>query len=324
MKANRMGIVAVLGIVILIVVLGCRSGSDRSPASTQTVTMEPHLQAERRLPQGLKEVASAAYPSVEGLASGSEQAQERQRAAVKELGLPLEVDCEMTGMRFRLIPAGEFVMGSPSNEADRNIDEGPQRTVKLTKPFYMGVTDVTQAQYQRVMGSKPSEWKGDNLPVEQVSWNDATEFCRRMSQLTGLTITLPTEAQWEYACRAGTTTPYYFGSNANQLGDYAWFTSNSGSKTHPVGTKKPNAWGLYDMHGNVWEWCQDWFQDSYNGLAKSDPQGPQSGADRVLRGGGWSYDALNCRSAARGRDAPDYTYGGYGVRVVLVSGGLDF
>ena len=185
MKANRMGIVAVLGIVILIVVLASRSGS--------------------------------AYPSVKGLASGSEQAQERQRAAVQATGLPLEVECEKTGMRFRLIPAGEFVMGSPSNEANRDNNEGPQRTVKLTKPFYMGVTEVTHAQYQRVMGSNPSNWKGDNLPVERVSWNDATEFCRRMSQLTGLTITLPTEAQWEYACRAGTTTPYYFGSNANQL-----------------------------------------------------------------------------------------------------------
>lgn len=292
MKAKRMGIVAVLGIVILIVVLGCRSGS--------------------------------AYPSVKGLASGSEQAQERQRAAVQATGLPLEVECEKTGMRFRLIPAGEFVMGSPSNEADRFSEEGPQRTVKLTKPFYMGVTEVTQAQYQRVMGSNPSFWKGDNLPVERVRWNDATEFCRRMSQLTGLTITLPTEAQWEYACRAGTTTPYYFGSNANQLGDYAWFNSNSGGKTHLVGTKKPNAWGLYDMHGNVWEWCQDWFQDSYNGLANTDPQGPQSGAYRVLRGGSWPYDARSCRSASRPGGIPVGTYGVYGFRVVLVSGGLDF
>ncbi len=285
--------------------------------------MEPHPQAEHRLPQGLKEVASAAYPSVEGLASGSEQAQERQRAAVQATGLPLEVECEMTGMRFRLIPAGEFVMGSPSNEANRNSYEGPQRTVKLTKPFYMGVTEVTQAQYQRVMGSNPSNWKGDNLPVEFVSWNDATEFCRRMSQLTGLTITLPTEAQWEYACRAGTTTPYYFGSNANQLGEYALFGSNSSITTHPVGTKKSNAFGLYDMHGNVWEWCQDWYQDSYNGLANSDPQGPQSGAVRVLRGGSWFSDALHCRSALRYWSGPGDSFNGYGFRV-LVSGGLDF
>ena len=313
-----LAIVAMAGAVVL-------QGSEQDPATKAT--------AEGRLPSGLSSVEGASYRSVEGLAAGSKEAQDRQREAVEATGLPLEVECKLTGMRFRLIPAGEFVLGgdmSPSEivshyggREEWYTNEGPQRTVRITKPFYMGIYEVTQAQYQAVMGGNPSLFKGNDLPVERVSWEDATEFCRRMSQLTGLTIALPTEAQWEYACRAGTTTPFYFGSNANQLGEYAWYSDNSGRKTHPVGQRRPNAWCLYDMHGNVWEWCADWYEDSYSGPAAVDPQGPQSGADRVRRGGSWNGNDRSCRSASRRWGYPGRTDNNLGLRVV-VSGGLDF
>ncbi|MDO4571257.1 MAG: formylglycine-generating enzyme family protein, partial [Planctomycetia bacterium] len=154
---------------------------------------------------------------------------------------------------WRWCPAGEFMMGSPSGEKGRYNDE-KQHRVTLTQGFWMLETQVTQRMWQSVMGNNPSKWKGANLPVEQVSWNDCVKFCEKISELSGLKIQLPTEAQWEYACRAGT-----MGAYAGNLGSMAWYDSNSGGRTHEVKTKQPNAWGLYDMHGNVWEWCSDWY-----------------------------------------------------------------
>jgi formylglycine-generating enzyme required for sulfatase activity len=216
------------------------------------------------------------------------------------------------------IPPGTFTMGSPSNESSRDSDEGPQTRVTLTRGFWMGETEVTQAQWKAVMGSgnNPSHFKGDTLPVEMVSWNDAMDFCRRLSERSGRTVTLPTEAQWEYACRAGTTTRFSFGDSDSSLGNYAWFTSNSGSQTRPVRGKQPNAWGLYDMHGNVWEWCLDWF-GAYPGGSVTDPTGASSGSYRVLRGGSWGYTARYCRSASRGGDGPTGRFHNNGFRVVL-------
>ena len=197
------------------------------------------------------------------------------------------------GMKFKLIPAGTFTMGI-GNEAHE---------VTLTKPFKMGVHEVTQAQYEQVMGVNPSHFKGAENPVEEVSWGDAVEFCRRLSDLpaekaAGNVYRLPTEAEWEYACRAGTTTMYSFGDDDSELGDYAWFLENSGTKTHPVGRKQPNAWGLYDMHGNVWEWCQDRYGDYPSGSV-TEPTGPAVGSARLIRGGCWFFTAGYCRSAYR-------------------------
>ncbi len=213
------------------------------------------------------------------------------------------------------IPGGTFQMGSPSSESGRGDDEGPVHTVDLDG-FWMGKTEVTQEQYQVIMGSNPSHFKGAKNPVEQVSWDDAMEFCGKLSQRTGQTFTLPTEAQWEYACRAGSQTRFHFGDSESQLEDYAWFAGNSGRQTRPVGQKRPNAFGLYDMHGNVWEWCADWFGD-YTSVRKKNPTGPASGSRRVNRGGGWYGNSGYCPSAHRDRDEPEDRSSFLGFRVCL-------
>jgi formylglycine-generating enzyme required for sulfatase activity len=205
------------------------------------------------------------------------------------------------GMDFVLIPAGTFLMGSN----DGSNDEKPVHEVRLSKSFYLGKYEVTQGQWQAIMGTNPSNFKGDaNLPVENVSWNEMQEFIRKLNAKEGDTkYRLPTEAEWEYAARAGTTTAYSFGNDERQLGEYAWYSPNSGNKTHPVGQKKPNAWGLYDMHGNVWEWVQDWY-GPYTAGSAVDPAGPASGSFRVHRGGGWTLVAWFCRPAYRNNGAP--------------------
>ena len=237
----------------------------------------------------------------------------------KELTLTCARDVTM---KLVLIPSGKFPMGSPAGEKDRFSDEGPQRRVTISKPFHMGVHEVTQDQYAAVMGKNPSKFSGLMNPVEQVSWEAAVEFCRRLAKTTGWAVRLPTEAEWEYACRAGSKTRFSFGDGDRDLGSHAWYSENSDKKTHPVSKKKPNAWGLYDMHGNVYEWCSDWHAKSYAGLKTTDPQGPGSGKYRVLRGGAWHNIPQYCRSAYRGRLTPGARLSSIGFRVVM-SAGLD-
>ena len=203
------------------------------------------------------------------------------------------------------LPAGSFMMGSPASDPDADSNEKPQHQVKL-KSFSIGQYPVTQEQYQAVMVKNPSHFKNNpKNPVETVSWNDAQEFCKKLSQLTGKKYRLPTEAEWEYACRAGTQTRFYFGDDATKLEDYGWYNGNSSSKTHTVGEKKPNDWGLYDMSGNVWEWCEDPYHDSYadkpeNIKNNGNTAWPSSDISlRVLRGGSWGSDSWYCRSADR-------------------------
>ena len=220
------------------------------------------------------------------------QAKQHQQAWAVHLGTPVETTNSI-GMKLKLIPAGTFTMG----------EGGEAHKVTLTKPFGLGVYEVTQEQYQQVMGTNPSKFKAPQNPVERVSWTDAVEFCRKLSALpaekkAGYVYRLPTEAEWEYSCRAGTSTTYSFGDSESELGDYAWYNSNSGATTHPVGGKKPNGWGLYDMHGNVYEWCQDWHEKSPSG-STTDPTGPSSGSYRVIRGGGWFGYSGYCYSASR-------------------------
>ncbi|MGO8689931.1 MAG: SUMF1/EgtB/PvdO family nonheme iron enzyme [Thermoguttaceae bacterium] len=230
------------------------------------------------------------------------------------------------GVKLELvrIPAGEFLMGSPKSDNNALGDEKPQHRVQITRPFYLGKYLVTQEQWQAVMGSNPSGFKGPKNPVENVSWDDCQEFLGKLRKKFGAgrgKFQLPTEAQWEYACRAGSTTRWCCGDSEAALGDYAWYNKNAKSRTHPVGEKKPNAWGLYDMHGNVWEWCQDLYGGDYYGSSPTkDPAGPTQGAYgsyRVDRGGSWDLDAKDCRSANRSGDTPDSRYN-LGLRVCQV------
>ena len=232
------------------------------------------------------------------------------------------------GMKFKLIPAGEFMMGSPEDEEKRTIDE-KQHRVRITKPFYLGVYEVTQEQFERIMGNNPSDHEGSTNPVEQVIWAEAAEFCKKLSAREGRTYRLPTEAQWEYACRAGTTTPFNFGSvlngkRANCVGIYPYGTETKGPwPTHPtsVGSYAANAWGLYDMHGNVSEWCSDWYDIDYYAEAPTDdptgPTDPMPNPYHVIRGGSWLTYPEDCRSAKR-LIVPDDRFHFLGFRVVLV------
>ncbi len=227
------------------------------------------------------------------------------------------------GMRFVLVRPGEFLMGF--NEAD---DEKPLHLVRITQPFYLGVFPVTQAEYQTVTGQNPSLAAGNpRHPVEQVSWDDAVSFAQKLSQLSGeanheLTYRLPSEAEWEFACRAGSTGMWCCEDKESQLGGYCWFDINSGNRTHPVGEKKPNVWGLHDMHGNVWEWCLDWYDAGYYKVSPTDdPSGPSSASHRVFRGGCCWRAASDCRSAYRGY-APDGRNIGLGFRLAATPGEL--
>ncbi len=227
------------------------------------------------------------------------------------------------------IEPGTFTMGSPKGELDRDYDEA-QHQVTLTKEYWLGKYEVTQAQYETVMGTNPSWYKGADLPVEMVSWFGAKEFCAKLTSVAkasgklpeGYEFTLPTEAQWEYACRAGTTTALNNGENLSneekcpEMDEVGCYDGNSNEMTHPVGQKKPNAWGLYDMHGNVWEWCLDWNGD-YPETAVVDPTGPDTGVSRVLRSGSWGGYATYCRSAFRNCKSPDTYNRYYGFRVAL-------
>jgi formylglycine-generating enzyme required for sulfatase activity len=253
----------------------------------------------------------------------SETPKERSRAVQGSTDQTITLDLgEQVTMKLTLIPAGKFVMGSPSNEAGRVEDEGPQREVTISKPFYLGIHEITQGQYEVIMASNPACFKGATRPVERVSWEDATEFCERLSQKTGKKVTLPTEAQWEYACRAGSTTRFCFGDDEKQLAAYARYGQSVEDGTAPVGMGKPNAWGLYDMHGNVWEWCSDRYAKSYANLSSVDPTGPNSGQTRVLRGGCWylSFGPEYCRSACRYDISPGGRGGNlFGFRVIVDS-----
>ena len=222
------------------------------------------------------------------------------------------------GVTFEMVSVdgGTFTMGATSEQGSDAYDyEKPAHQVTLGS-YYIGKTEVTQALWKAVMGSNPSNWTGDNLPVERVSWNDCQEFIRKLNALTGQKFRLPTEAEWEYAARGGSKSRGYKYSGSNTIGDVAWYDGNSGDKTHPVGTKAPNELGIYDMSGNVLEWCSDWY-GNYSSASQTNPKGPTSGSYRVLRGGGWYSLAGFCRVSNRSYDSPDLRYYSLGVRLAL-------
>ena len=219
------------------------------------------------------------------------------------------------GMRFVLVTPGQFRMGSPETELGRKPNEGPQRKVRLTRPYYMGKYEVTQGEWIQLMGNNPSRFKtcGPDCPVESVSWNDAQAFIDKLNETEGKVIyALPSEAQWEFAARAGSGKGFAFGDHDQLLDSYGWYDSNS-EGTSKVGLKKPNTWGLHDMHGNVYEWVQDRY---YNQAESVDPKGPSKGTKRVLRGGCWYSDPANSRSAARAFKTPTSKNGYQGFRII--------
>ena len=243
---------------------------------------------------------------------------------------PLTITLKKTiGMTLRRIPAGVFTMGSRPHETRGGTDEGPPHEVTISKPFYMGVTEVTRAQWHAVMGSSPwgkyGAWDKDkykDLPAAKISWENATEFCRKLSAVVGKTVRLPTEAEWEYACRAGSKTTFYYGDDPNYARLRHYALHGSAQPGHIPNLKTvawhiPNAWGLHDMHGSAWEWCSDRYAPSYDKAAAKDPQGPKSGDNRVLRGGSQRSIRSSCRSANRHWAIPTAKGSHMGLRIVI-------
>ncbi len=317
--------------------------AERWYGQAQPAVTSPIVQA--RVAQRLKELVGMELPTLKQAKRApppafapfdARQAERHQQAWAEHLGVPA-VKTNSIGMQFVLIPPGEFDRGSTPQEVERLLQEAgdeyatdayigqlpteaPQHRVRITRPFFLAAHETTQAEYERVMGTNPSRSQGDpQQPVAHVSWHDAMEFCRELSEREKRKYRLPTEAQWEYACRAGTTTRWHFGDDARQLSEYAWFKGHAGGRTHPVGRKKPNAWGLYDMHGNVREWCADWFDEAYYANSpKDDPPGPGTGPYTVIRGGDWYRTAGYCRSAFRAKRERSAREGSIGFRLVLV------
>ena len=223
------------------------------------------------------------------------------------------------GVSFDMVKvqAGSFTMGATSEMEDPFNYEKPIHQVTLTNDYYIGKTEVTQALWKAVMGNNPSYFRGDNFPVEYVSWDDCQKFISKLNSLTGQNFRLPTEAEWEFAARGGNNSNHYQYSGSNELGDVAWYYGNSGDKTHVVASKQPNELGLYDMSGNVWEWCSDW-HGNYSSSSQTNPTGPNSGSYRATRGGSWYNYARICRSSDRGASAPDFSGFDLGLRLVLV------
>ena len=229
--------------------------------------------------------------------------------------LSIRLDDRAT-LAFLYVPPGHFQMGSSADEADRFPDE-TAHSVTITRGFYLTETEVTQAQWYAIMGTEPSYLSGANRPVEHISYEAAMVFCRKLSQATGRACRLPTEAEWEYACRAGSTTAFSFGDDPADLAEHAWFQDNAlPTKTHDVGLKKPNAWGFYDMHGNVREWCSDVY-GPYADQPARDPVGPGGTGERVIRGGSWGYLTGLCRSAQRQHGPEDMSDEYVGLRAVM-------
>lgn len=308
--------------------------------------MKQHLADLAKLGQEIPKLTKAAtgsQPPPLAIAPFDEATAKRHQAAwAKHLGVPVEI-ANSIGMKLVLVPPGEFEMGSGEQEVTRLLEEAklenvpgvymlrvptetPKHRVQIVRSFYLGIYEVTQEQYQRGMGRNPTATQGTTTrPVTHVNHSDAAEFCRKLSELpeertANAVYRLPTEAEWEYACRAGTTTRYAFGDDEADLNHYAWWQANSQGQTQSVGQLQPNAWGLSDIHGNVWEWCHDWHGESYYSQFAStmaiDPQGPSEGAYRVIRGGSWSFTAKFCRSAYRGGYGPSIQNGAVGFRVV--------
>lgn len=263
---------------------------------------------------------SASRPSDPTNSASAEDFIRLQRESAERLALPVQAKNSI-GMPFQLIPAGRFQMGSDDSLA-MSTDESPRHLVHLTSPFFLSTYEVTQGNYRKVMGqSSPSQYREPEHPVTEVTWDEANQFCRRLSDLEKRRYRLPTEAEWEYACRAGTVTPWSHGVDVDQLEKFAWYGANSQSSSHLVGRRLPNPWGLYDLHGNVAEWCSDLYDSSYYQKSPlQNPTGPSQGtaqSTRISRGGHWESSAASVRSGYRGTNSSSVSSPKVGFRVVL-------
>jgi sulfatase modifying factor 1 len=381
--AGLAAVTAILGVLLLGIVAYATINNGRNKiggddpkgaAGKEPVRPDPTAGGTGGLPTGPAQ-ASVGEPPAPPAARREKPAEAARKPVVRaDSSGPPEQITNSIGVKLVLIPAGEFLMGSPDENKDADASEKPQRRVRITRPFYLGVTEVTVGQFRHVVewtkyrteaerngkgGVGQDEGKGmfrqdpkftwrnpgfpqgEDHPVTNVSWNDAVAYCNALSQLEGLKpyyqidgdkvsvlggdgYRLPTEAEWEYACRAGDPARYSFGDDAASLGDHAWFGGNSENKTHPVGRKQANKFGLFDMHGNVLEWCGDWYGATYYGASPSpvvDPSGPFDGSGRVIRGGSWCVAAGGCRAAYRYGYAPTVTYLYLGLRLARVPSG---
>ncbi|MCG3126693.1 MAG: Hercynine oxygenase [Phycisphaerae bacterium] len=302
------------------------------PAYTLAADEQPAAHADLVLEVREPAEVAASVEAGGGFPLSADEARGQQSRQASALGVDVVRSIRLArhvAINVVLIPAGEFDMGSPDAEEGRYDDEGPQRRVRITRAFYIGVCEVTQAQWRAVMGSTQQSWfKGDDLPVESITALDCQEFCRRLSQSSGMIVRLPSEAEWEYACRAGTDAPFAFGATiSSQRVNFDGSTTYGGSaaglnreQPTPVGSLEANAWGVCDMHGNVWEWCADWYARYPATPHVVDPEGPPNGEYRVLRGGSWGREAALCRSAARVRTNPAARSADSGFRVVVELG----
>lgn len=312
-----------------VVVCGClamslRAGDAVTPAATPVPAIAAPAVAAPAAP-----AAVAAYPDLlivqtpsaapaQGLADGSAAAAQAQAAYAGKVGLPVEVKTKNAGIILRLIPCGTFWMGSPETEPFHKDTEVLHK-VTLTRPFYIGATEVTEGQWKSVMGKTHGDiGVNEQLPVEKVTYQDCIDFLKKLCAREGVpeeTYTLPTEAQWEYACRAGTQTPYYFGDTLEATQAVFGKKSGEGSRV-PVRTFPPNAFGLYETHGNVAEWCKDWWEQAYQRVPQTDPTGAQPGEFKIVRGGAWDKAVTVCRAAERGNLPPSYAWETVGFRIV--------
>ncbi|MFA4943088.1 MAG: SUMF1/EgtB/PvdO family nonheme iron enzyme [Lentisphaeria bacterium] len=309
-------VVAAVALIEHFLIRPRRLAPARQPTPTLPVAVKPPplkglpapaLGARALLPARLRAVEPALLPDTAELAAGSAEAQAAQVAFSLRSGLPLEVENSL-GIRFRLVPPGSGLVGSPPEEAGRTSWESRHRAW-FNRPFYLSVSEITQEQWLKIMPENPSYFRETRRPVEEVSWHQCVEFARELGGREGLpanTYRLPTEREWEYACRAGTATPFFFGSDPRRLRLYADFKENNNHHTNIVMLRRPNAWGFHDLLGNVWEWCLDRFQP-YDGGAEAAPVGAElddPAVSRVLRGGNWLAEASDCRAACRSRLPP--------------------
>ena len=305
-----------------------RGGTWKSePNCFQSAHRHKHSPSESSTSLGLRLVLTATPEELSGSNQSSSQKLPPPPPSSRQAGDVFTVEIAGVKTNFRWCPPGEFMMGSPKNEEGRDEEE-TRHKVRISRGFWLAEVETTQELWETVTGSNPSNFKGNNLPVESVNWDDCQSFVEKIQQYapSGMRFQLPSEAHWEYACRAGTTTPFSFGTalngdKANCDGNYPYGTKKKGKylkKTTPVGSYVANAWGLYDMHGNVWEWCSDWYGDYPRGEA-TDPTGSENGSIRVFRGGGWNDTSRCCRSAGRGRNTPESRGDVLGFRLELVT-----